>query len=167
MRSNIAEKVTLTGLANACVTPGRTLLKQFQKLVRLSPLWAPGGSCNPNRFAQWRRRPVCWRMVATASECHGTWPGVAREIALGHQMLQPTPSLQVCPTARRRSRNGTFRHPGQGHGRLVSKDVLYPIARRTVSIPVNATWNPMQKSRKAMSRPNTRLPFSPRNLMIP
>jgi hypothetical protein len=47
------------------------------------------------------------------------------------------------------------------------KDPSYLIARRTVSIPVNATWNPIQKSRKAMSRPNTRLPFSPKNLMIP
>jgi AraC-like DNA-binding protein/TolB-like protein len=38
MRGNIAEKVTLAGLAIACATPERTLLKQFRKFVGLSPL---------------------------------------------------------------------------------------------------------------------------------
>ena len=38
MRGNIAEKVTLTGLATACAMPERTLVKQFRKFIGLSPL---------------------------------------------------------------------------------------------------------------------------------
>ena len=38
MRANIAEKITLPGLAAACATPERTLLKQFRRFVGLSPL---------------------------------------------------------------------------------------------------------------------------------
>jgi AraC-like DNA-binding protein/TolB-like protein len=38
LRSNAAEKVTLSGLAVACAIPERTILKQFRKFVGLSPL---------------------------------------------------------------------------------------------------------------------------------
>ncbi|HEV3197478.1 MAG TPA: AraC family transcriptional regulator, partial [Bryobacteraceae bacterium] len=38
MRSNMAEKITLPALASACAAPERTLLKQFQKSVGVSPL---------------------------------------------------------------------------------------------------------------------------------
>lgn len=38
MRGNIAEKITLTGLAATCAMPERTLVKQFRKFVGLSPL---------------------------------------------------------------------------------------------------------------------------------
>ncbi len=38
MRNNVAEKITLAGLAAACATSERTLLKQFRKFVGLSPL---------------------------------------------------------------------------------------------------------------------------------
>ena len=38
MRSNVAEKITLPGLAATCAAPERTLLKQFKRFVGLSPL---------------------------------------------------------------------------------------------------------------------------------
>ena len=38
MRGNIADKVTLKGLATACAMPERTLVKQFQKFIGLSPI---------------------------------------------------------------------------------------------------------------------------------
>jgi AraC-like DNA-binding protein/TolB-like protein len=38
MRGNIAEKITLPGLAATCAAPERTLLKQFKRFVGLSPL---------------------------------------------------------------------------------------------------------------------------------
>ena len=38
MRSNVAEKMTLSGLACSCGTPQRTLLKGFKTFVGLSPL---------------------------------------------------------------------------------------------------------------------------------
>jgi AraC-like DNA-binding protein/TolB-like protein len=38
MRSNVAEKITLPGLATSCGVPERTLLKQFKIFVGLSPL---------------------------------------------------------------------------------------------------------------------------------
>jgi len=38
MRGNIAETVTLQGLATACAMPERTLVKQFQKFIGLSPI---------------------------------------------------------------------------------------------------------------------------------
>jgi AraC-like DNA-binding protein len=38
MRSNVAEKITLPGLAVRCGAPERTLLKQFKRFVGLSPL---------------------------------------------------------------------------------------------------------------------------------
>jgi len=38
MRTNIAEKITLPGLAATCGAPERTLLKQFKRFVGLSPL---------------------------------------------------------------------------------------------------------------------------------
>lgn len=38
MRSNVAEKITLPGLAATCAVPERTLLKQFKRFVGLSPL---------------------------------------------------------------------------------------------------------------------------------
>jgi AraC-like DNA-binding protein len=38
MRGNVAEKITLPGLAAACGAPERTLLKQFKKFVGLPPL---------------------------------------------------------------------------------------------------------------------------------
>ena len=38
MRSNVAEKITLTELASGCAATERTLLKQFRKFVGLSPL---------------------------------------------------------------------------------------------------------------------------------
>jgi AraC-like DNA-binding protein len=38
MRSNVAEKITLPGLAANCAIPERTLLKQFKRFVGLSPL---------------------------------------------------------------------------------------------------------------------------------
>ena len=38
MSANIAERITLAGLASACAVPERTLLRQFQRLVGLPPL---------------------------------------------------------------------------------------------------------------------------------
>jgi len=38
MRANMAERITLTGLASACGVPERTLLKQFQRFVGVAPL---------------------------------------------------------------------------------------------------------------------------------
>ena len=38
MRANMAERITLTGLASACGVPERTLLRQFQRFVGLAPL---------------------------------------------------------------------------------------------------------------------------------
>ncbi len=38
MRGNVAEKITLAGLAAACGAPERTLLKQFKRFVGLPPL---------------------------------------------------------------------------------------------------------------------------------
>jgi AraC-like DNA-binding protein/TolB-like protein len=38
MRANMAERITLTGLASACGVPERTLLRQFQQFVGLAPL---------------------------------------------------------------------------------------------------------------------------------
>ena len=38
MRGNLAEKITLSGLAAICAAPERTLLKQFKRFVGLSPL---------------------------------------------------------------------------------------------------------------------------------
>ena len=38
MRGNVAEKITLPGLAATCGAPERTLLKQFKRFVGLSPL---------------------------------------------------------------------------------------------------------------------------------
>jgi adenylate cyclase len=38
MRGNVAEKITLPGLAAACGAPQRTLLKQFKRFVGLPPL---------------------------------------------------------------------------------------------------------------------------------
>ena len=38
MRANMAERITLAGLASACAVPERTLLKQFQRFVGLAPL---------------------------------------------------------------------------------------------------------------------------------
>ncbi len=38
LRGNVAEKITLPGLAAACAVPERTLLKQFRRFVGLSPL---------------------------------------------------------------------------------------------------------------------------------
>src|SRR5690348_17219773 len=38
MRDNIAEKITLAGLASACYVSERTLLKHFRRFVGLSPL---------------------------------------------------------------------------------------------------------------------------------
>ena len=38
MRANLAEKITLPGLAAMCGTPERTLLKQFKRFVGSSPL---------------------------------------------------------------------------------------------------------------------------------
>ena len=38
MRANMAERITLTGLASACGVPERTLLRQFQQFVGLTPL---------------------------------------------------------------------------------------------------------------------------------
>ena len=38
MRGNVAEKITLPGLAAACGAPERTLLKQFKRFVGLPPL---------------------------------------------------------------------------------------------------------------------------------
>ncbi len=38
MRANVAEQITLAGLASACGASERTLLKQFQRLVGLPPL---------------------------------------------------------------------------------------------------------------------------------
>ncbi len=38
MRGNLAEKITLSGLAATCAVPERTLLKQFKRFVGLSPL---------------------------------------------------------------------------------------------------------------------------------
>ena len=38
MNANIAERVTLAGLASACAVPERTLLRQFQRFIGLPPL---------------------------------------------------------------------------------------------------------------------------------
>jgi AraC-like DNA-binding protein/TolB-like protein/tetratricopeptide (TPR) repeat protein len=38
MRANLAEKITLPGLAAMCAAPERTLLKQFKRFVGISPL---------------------------------------------------------------------------------------------------------------------------------
>ena len=38
MRANMAERITLTGLASACGVPERTLLRQFQRFVGIAPL---------------------------------------------------------------------------------------------------------------------------------
>ena len=38
MRANMAERITLTGLASACGVPERTLLRQFQRFVGVAPL---------------------------------------------------------------------------------------------------------------------------------
>ena len=38
MRANMAERITLAGLASACGASERTLLKQFQRFVGLPPL---------------------------------------------------------------------------------------------------------------------------------
>ena len=38
MRANMAERITLAGLASACAMPERTLLRQFQRFVGVPPL---------------------------------------------------------------------------------------------------------------------------------
>jgi len=38
MRANMAERITLTGLASGCGVPERTLLRQFQRFVGVAPL---------------------------------------------------------------------------------------------------------------------------------
>src|SRR5579863_1486560 len=38
MRENLGEKITLSSLAHACCAPERTLLRQFERFIGLSPL---------------------------------------------------------------------------------------------------------------------------------
>ena len=97
MRANMAERITLTGLASACGVPERTLLRQFQQFVGLAPLaYLRAGSGSALRRASWQAPRTA--MPSPISRCAAGFPisGVSQLSTAGCSARRHPPQGNAC-----------------------------------------------------------------------